>query len=85
MSLLRYRVEVLSFQQHNLCEAPKHFVCTGKDKPFVLGKLSTTNSRQLARQPRVVADHLNVFFCRQQTTPKTFGIPVASRHGTKHH
>ena len=71
MSHLRYHVEVLSFPQVNLCEAHQLFVCTRKDKPLVLGMFSTTDSRLLARQPRVVADHLNVFFCRQQTTQKT--------------
>ena len=84
VSLLRYHVEVLSFQQLNLCGVHKHFlrqtglrirdefscVCTGKDKPLLLGKLSTTYSRLLACQPRVVADHPNVFFCPQQTTQK---------------
>ena len=90
MSLFRYHVEVLSFQQVNLCEAHQLFliqtglrirdeitcVCTGKDKPLVLGMFSTTDSRLLARQPRVVADHLNVFFCRQQKTQKLLDLPL---------
>ena len=98
MSLLRYHVEVLSFQQLNLCEVPKHFlrqtrlritdeipcVCSRKDNPLLFGKLSTTDSRLLARQPRVVADHLNVFLLPTASDPETFGISGTSRHETKH-
>ena len=58
-------------------------VCTTKDKPLLLGKLSTTDSRVLARQPRVVADHLNAFICRQQGAQKLLEFLVHLNRGPR--
>ena len=46
--------------------------CTRKDKPFLLGKLGTTDFPPLASQPRVVADRLNVLFSADTKRLKNF-------------